>query len=158
VFGGATVTVPENSPVDTAVGAPLNASSVLDMTYTITAGNVGGAFKVDACTGQLRVAAAVLDFESRSVYTLTVTVAIAEDPSAFTARTVTVDLVDVNEPPVLLTTAVSVSEIAPVGTNFASLACSDPKNNPCTYAITPGNTGGLFRTTPPPLPPPTPGR
>jgi hypothetical protein len=68
--------------------------------YAITGGNSSGAFTINAGTGQISVAnSAALDFEATPVFILTVA---AIDPDgAYGTATVTVNLSNVNEAPVL---------------------------------------------------------
>lgn len=145
VFANTTISVAENTPVDTAVGAPLLATSLLSIVYTLVSDSSQGLFKIDACSGQVRVALDAINYEAQAVYTLLVSAAIAEAPSAATLRTVTVRVLDVNEPPTLTTTAVSISEGAGFGVAATpNLLCADPEGDPCDFSIVSGNTGGVF--------------
>ena len=74
-FSGAsrTLSVAENTPPNTDVGAPLAATDRDGDTLTYTLGGAdAGSFTIVAGTGQIRTAA-VLDEETRSSYTVTVT-------------------------------------------------------------------------------------
>ncbi len=92
-----TRSIAENSANGTAVGAALTATDPdagTTLTYSITAGNTGGAFSFGT-GGQLQVAnMAALDFETTPTFTLTVQVS---DGSLTTSNTVTVNLTDVVE-------------------------------------------------------------
>ncbi len=70
------------------------------LTYSITAGNIGGAFTINDSTGEITVAnSAALDFETNPSFSLTVQV---EDSGTLTdTATVTINLKDVNEPPII---------------------------------------------------------
>ena len=69
------------------------------LTYAITAGNIGGAFAIDASTGEITVAnSVVLDFETTPTFNLTVAAIDAE--GAYDTAAVTIDLNNVNEAPV----------------------------------------------------------
>ena len=66
--------VPENSPANTAVGAPVTATDpdTASLSYTL-AGADAASFAIDASSGQLRTAAGVTwDHEARSSYSVTV--------------------------------------------------------------------------------------
>ncbi len=95
--------VDENAANGTSVGTV--AASDVDagdsLTYSITAGNTGGAFAMDANTGEMTVASrAALDFETNPTFRLTVRV---EDTGNLTdTATVTINLNNVNEAPLLL--------------------------------------------------------
>ena len=101
----ATFGVDENSAVSTPVGTVL--ASDIDTvrpdvwTFAITDGNTGDVFVIDANTGAITVAGA-LDFETTAQYVLTVE-ATDDDPNTpkTGSATVTIDVNDVNEAPVL---------------------------------------------------------
>ncbi|MFN3817285.1 cadherin repeat domain-containing protein, partial [Brevundimonas sp.] len=72
---GAWYEVEENSPEGTRVGAPLVATDPdfgQTLTYSITGGDGASVFSIEDGTGQLRVAQAVLDFETKSSYSVVV--------------------------------------------------------------------------------------
>ena len=104
-LGNQTFGLPENSAngtvVGTATGSDPEAST---LRYAITAGNLNGAFAINATTGQITVAnSAVLDFEGTPAFTLSV-VAIDTD-GAYGTATVIVNLSNVNEAPVIASLA-----------------------------------------------------
>ena len=93
----ATLTVAEDAANDTTVGFGRGFDDDGDaLTYTITAGNVGNAFKIDAATGHIQVNDAdAIDFETLSSYTLTIQ---AEDPEGETdTASVAIAVINVNE-------------------------------------------------------------
>ncbi|MBL8829429.1 MAG: cadherin domain-containing protein, partial [Planctomycetaceae bacterium] len=97
VISNATFTIAEDSATAANVGSvPVTDPDAGDShTYSITAGNTGGAFAVDN-SGQITVAnAAALNYESIPSYTLTIRV--QDAAGAFDTATVTVNLTDVNE-------------------------------------------------------------
>ena len=68
------------------------------LTYSITAGNTGGAFAINAATGAITVAnSAALDFETTPSFTLTVQ---ASDGTLSDTAAITVNLNNLNEAPV----------------------------------------------------------
>ncbi len=92
----------ENSREGTVVGAveASDPDAGETLTYAITGGNPTGAFAIDAATGAVVVAdPAALNYEATRSFTLTVTVTDSGTLSATT--TVTVNLRDVNDAPVL---------------------------------------------------------
>lgn len=107
IVTSATLSLAENSAVATVVGNVM-ASDVdagQQLTYAITAGNLGGAFAVNPLTGQLQVAAvAPLDFETNPVFQLTVTATDNGNPALSGSAVITVLLTDVAEtlPPVAI--------------------------------------------------------
>jgi hypothetical protein len=116
--------------------------------YAITGGNAGGAFAIDPNTGAITVAnAAALDFETTPSFALTVQVT---DAGGLTdTATVTVDLTNVNEAPVLADASFSLA-----GEQRRRDARRRPgrhgsrrRRHP-QYAITGGNAGGAFAIDP----------
>jgi VCBS repeat-containing protein len=95
-----TFAVAENSANGTAVGSVIvNDPDLGDtLTFAVTGGNTGGAFAINAGTGQIRVANnAALDFETTSTFSLAVQ---ATDAGGLThTSTVTVALTNVHEAP-----------------------------------------------------------
>ena len=68
------------------------------LSYAIVGGNAGGAFSIDAATGQLLVAnAATLDFETNPSIALRVQVTDSGTPGLTDTATVTVQLNDMTE-------------------------------------------------------------
>ncbi len=101
----ATRSVDENSVGGTAVGAPVTATDTEGNTLTYS---ISGAseFTIDSATGQIEVASgADLDHESKSSYTVTVSVSDGRDSennpdnAIDDTSTVTIDVNDVDEPP-----------------------------------------------------------
>ena len=69
------------------------------LTFSITGGNTNGAFAIDPASGALRVGnAAMLDYETTPVFTLTINVS---DGALSDSKTVTINLVNSNDAPVL---------------------------------------------------------
>jgi hypothetical protein len=97
-----TFDVDENSAAGTVVGAV--AASDPDpgqsLSYAITGGNESGAFAIDGETGEISVVGA-LDHEAIESYVLTIEVTDDGSPALSVAASVTVNVVDVNEAPVL---------------------------------------------------------
>jgi surface-anchored protein len=150
-IGSASFGLSENAPAGTVVGTvagtdPDATAPNNTLTYTITAGNTGGAFAVGP-GGVVTVAhPAALDFEAAPAFTLTVRV---EDGGGLSATaTVTVTLTDVNEPPADDDAAAFVAENAVAGTVVGTVSASDPDgaapNNALAFTITGGDPGGVF--------------
>ena len=101
-FAAATATrsVPEDTPVGSAVGDPVTATDTDTddvLTYTLS-GTDAASFTIGMASGQLRTKAA-LDHDTKASYTVTVKV---EDPSlASDTITVTITVTDENEPPMI---------------------------------------------------------
>jgi VCBS repeat-containing protein len=92
--------VAENSANATIVG-DVTASDVdagQSLSYSIAAGNTGGAFAINAATGRITVAnTAALNFETNPSFALTVRVTDSGNPALSSTATVTINLTDVIE-------------------------------------------------------------
>jgi VCBS repeat-containing protein len=125
--------IKENSVAGTSFGA-VSASDEQGyaLTYSITGGNSEGLFSIVGTTGQISVSSPLpagpgLDFETRTTYSLVVTVRNAAPTPASATATVTITVLDVNEPPTTPATSVrAVDENSAVGTAVGSaLTASD---------------------------------
>lgn len=138
----------ENSPLGTVVGTVTSSDGDAGQTrtYAITAGNANGAFSINAVTGEIRVAnPAAIDFETTPVFTLTVSATDNGNPAATGNGTVTISLLNVNDPPTILPQTFSVAENSAAGTQVGTVVAveADPGQS-LTYAITAGNTLNAF--------------
>jgi hypothetical protein len=127
--------------VGTVVASDPDAGQTL--TYAITAGNTGNAFSIVASTGVLKVnnAAAL----TASAFALTVKVTDNGSPSMNASATVTVNVTQANQAPVISNQSFSVMSNASNGTTVGTVVASDPDaGQTLTYAITAGNTGNAF--------------
>ena len=153
----ATFSVPENSANATLVGTPVVATDVdttapnNTLSYAITAGNTAGAFAINASTGQISVAnSAALDFKTNPSFSLTVTVTDGGAGPLSDTATVTINLGNLNEPPVFQGEpyVFSLAENSVATTVVGSVPALDQDttapNNTLTYAITSGNGAGAF--------------
>ena len=122
-----TFSIAENSANDTSVGIltvsdPENAI----LTYTFLSGNTNNAFKIDAATKQLLVNnSAVLDYETRPSFNLSVQVSDAANTSS---NTISIIVTDINDAPVLDSggslTLSPIAEDTPANTNTGTLISS----------------------------------
>src|SRR6185436_17267987 len=104
VVNPATFAVNENSANGTSVGTVTFTDQDAGQTHTfsITGGNTGGAFAINPSTGVLTVASsAALDFETNPTFSLTVQVTDNGTPVLSGTATITVNLTNVNETPVV---------------------------------------------------------
>jgi len=120
------------------------------VTYSITAGNTGGAFAIDSSSGEITVASpAAVDFETTPSFTLTVQGTDDGTPDQTDTVDVVITVTDVNEPPVVDTATFNASESAIVGQDVGTVTFTDPDAGQThSYAITAGNTGGAFAIDP----------
>ena len=136
--------VPAGLPVGAAVGqVQATDPGGGTVTYALTAGNDAGGFQLDATTGILSVAGAL----PAGGAGLTVTATDAQGGATRVPVVVAVaDAAQQRAPPVFPAAGWSfrVAEDAPVGTVVGTAAALDLDGGPLTYALTAGNTGGVF--------------
>ena len=115
------------------------------ITYSITSGNTGNAFRISSSSGQIQTNQN-LDFETTSSYTLVVEGRDGGSPVMSSTATVTVTVINVNENPPTLTgdQSVNVSESAPVGSTVAVFQAQDQDQMAITLSIQSGNGEGKF--------------
>ena len=115
------------------------------ITYSITSGNTGNAFRVTSSSGQIQTNQN-LDFETTSFYTLVVEGRDRGSPVMSSTATVTVTVINVNENPPTLTgdQSVNISESAPVGSTVAVFQAQDQDQMAITLSIQSGNEEGKF--------------
>ena len=138
MFSSATATraLPENSAANTNVGAAVTATDSNNdtLTYSLGSGGDNGSFTIVATTGQIQAKSGVTyNFEGKNTYSVTVNVRDSKDSAgnANTATdetiTVTINLTNVNEAPVIISGIVTVSpdENFQVTTALTTLLASD---------------------------------
>ena len=114
-FADQTHGVDENSSSGTAVGTLVATDpDGHSLSFSILSGNSSGAFAIDSSTGAITVAnTAAVNFEVTPVFTLAVEAMDDGAPSLVTGASVTVNLIDRNDAPVISTSnTVSVPENA----------------------------------------------
>lgn len=149
VINPQTFSVDENSPVNTVVGTVVASDPAsLALHYSISDGNGTGAFSINETTGQIRVAdPGDLDFETSSVYVLTVTVVNTADQAS--SATVTINVNDVNEAPTVTSDTFQVDIHAVHGDSVGTVSASDQDfGQTLTYLITNGNSSDAFAIDP----------
>jgi ELWxxDGT repeat protein len=135
VVNAATFSLAEVSANGTVVGTPVtftDADVEQTHTFAITDGNTGGAFAIDAATGQITVLnSAALDFDATPMFDLTVQVTDNGAPAELGSATVTINLQDVSNLDVV-TTAGGEPVIfdAPTGTTIAAASVAVPPAAP----------------------------
>ncbi len=136
--------VDENSAVNTTVGSVLASDPEGGaITYSITGGTGSGLFSINNATGAITLIGPV-NYEAAGSYTLDLR---AEDPlGLFDALTITININDINEAPVLSPAGpFTVSETAANNTIVGVVSASDVDSGQnLSYSITAGNTHGIF--------------
>jgi VCBS repeat-containing protein len=100
-----TFTVAENAPNTTLVGTVVatDPNAGQTKTYSIVSGNTSGAFSINASNGNILVTnTAVLNFEVTPSFALVIKVTDNGNPSLSAQATITINLTDVNEAPVVV--------------------------------------------------------
>jgi hypothetical protein len=148
VIANQTFSIAENSANGTFVGTvlALEPDELQSLSYTILSGNSNNAFAINTTTGNLTVAnSAALNYETTPVYSLVVKVKDNGPGTLSSQATITVNLTNVNEPPVVNNQTFSVTQSAPNGTQVGTILASDPDAGQIlTYSITAGNTSSAF--------------
>ena len=136
-------TVAENATNGTTVGTVAATDPENNrLTFSITSGNTGNAFAINASSGAITVAR-TLDHESTPTYTLTVR---ASDGSLSNTANFTVNVTNVNDnAPTIAAQTLSVAENSAAGTTVGTVAATDADGDPLTFSITNGNTGDAFQ-------------
>ena len=139
----AAFTVTENAANGTAVGTVAATDPESDrLTFSITAGNTGNAFAINASSGVITVVR-TLDYETTPTYTLTVR---AADASLSGTANFTVNVTNVNDnAPTITAQTLSVAENSAAGTTVGTVAATDADGDPLTFSITAGNTNDAFQ-------------
>lgn len=112
--------------------------------FTISDGNTDDAFLLQPYTGRIFVNnSAALNYEVTPVFYLTVRS--TDNHGAYSEQIMTINLINVNEAPVVQNQSFSVSQSATNGTEVGTVIATDPDfDQILKYSITKGNTNGIF--------------
>jgi ELWxxDGT repeat protein/VCBS repeat-containing protein len=127
VVDGATFSLDENRADGTVVGTvtATDPDANQTLTFSITSGNINGAFQIDGTTGVISVAnGSALDFETMPQFVLTVQALDNGVPVLSGSNSVTINLADVNEAPLL--TAPATASVPENTTVVATVTANDP--------------------------------
>ncbi len=143
-----TFSIVENSAGGTSVGTVVATDPEQGpLTFAITAGNTGNAFAINGTTGELTVLTqSALDFETVPSFALSVSV--TDNGGLTRSATMTVNLTNVNEAPVLNDRTIAVNETVQPPTVFATIQAIDPEGDSLTYSVIERNDNGLFSLSP----------
>jgi len=138
-----TFSVNENSAGGTSLGTISASDPDSDsLTYSITSGNTGNTFAINSGSGQLTVAdGGQLDYEDTTGYGLTVQVS---DGAYSASASVTVNVRNVNEAPVINDQTFAVDENSAADTLLGEIVAADPDSDSLIYTIKQGNTNNVF--------------
>ncbi|MBL0135869.1 MAG: cadherin domain-containing protein [Chitinophagaceae bacterium] len=148
IINSQTFAVNENSAVGTTIGTVTasDPDAGQSLTYSILSGNSNGAFSINTSNGLLKVAnASALNYETTPSYALVVKVQDNGAGALSSQATVTINLININETPIILNQSFSVQENAANGTITGTIVASDPDaGQVLTYSIVSGNTNTAF--------------
>jgi hypothetical protein len=132
------------STVGTVVASDPNTGQTL--TYSIVGGNTNTAFAINANTGVITVAnSQALNYEVTTAFPLIIRVTDNGTPILYSQATVTINILNVNEAPVIANQAFSVAQYSTNGTVVGTVLATDPDAGQTkTYSITAGNTNSCF--------------
>ncbi len=140
--------IPENSPNGQQFGVVVasDPDAGQTLTYSIVSGNYNNAFEINSSTGALSVYnSSVFNFEANAILIIVVKVQDDGQVSLFTQSTVTVNLTDVNENPMVSNQTFSIPENTPDGQQIGVVLASDPDaGQTLAYSITSGNSNNAF--------------
>lgn len=145
----ATFSLAEHSIAGSVVGSVVASDPDLPpqtLTYAITSGDDAGVFAIDG-NGEITVAdPAGLDFETAPTFLLTVRVTDSGVPALSASASITVNLDDINDAPVVQAETFSIAENSTNGATVGTVSASDADSPAQTlsYAITAGNAEGVF--------------
>ena len=167
VLNDITLTINENVardtlcpvPVPPLTGSPLtfvepDTLSAQVHSFTIESGNSANMFTINAGTGQISVNQEGLDFESTPSYNLIVKVTDSGDPTLSDTATVTINLLNQNDSPVMpptlnLAIAENVAQnfkTWKIGTSIGTYCATDQDtSDTLTFSILSGNEAGTFK-------------
>lgn len=117
------------------------------LSFSIISGNNDNAFTVDPSTGELSVSnSTALDYETYPLFTLTIMVEDNGTVSLSSQANISIELIDINESPIIQNQSFSVEENASNGTIVGTIVGSDPDIGQTIYfSIISGNYDNAFQ-------------
>ena len=144
VISDQTFSLAENASNNASVGTVAASDPEGDtLSYSIESGNTGDVFAIDSSSGQITVVG-TLDRETTESYLLAVKVSDGGTPALSSAATITINITDINESPVINDQTFSLAENASNNASVGTVAASDPEGDTLSYSIESGNTEGVF--------------
>ncbi len=150
ITGGQNFSINENAIANSVVGT-INVSdgdaNTIFSGWTITAGNIGNAFSIGSNSGQLLISGNInLDFETRSTYTLEVTV--SDGVNVSSVQSVQIAVNDLNDefPLIIPNQSFQLAESATLGSSIGDIIAqdADANTNFTGWLIKSGNEDNVF--------------
>ena len=141
------MSVGENSATGANVGFVVASDAENDtLAYSIVGGNPTGTFAINSVNGRITVAdPTFLNFETNPSFQLTVRVTEATGEALFDEALITINLLDLNDPPVIVPGQnFSILENSAFGTSVGTVLANDEDGDTISYSIIGGNPGGAF--------------
>jgi len=143
-----TFSINENSSNSTVIGTVVatDPEARQTKTYSIVSGNTGGVFAINATSGVLTVFnSPILNYET--VQSIPIVVKVQDNATVplSAQATITVNILNVNETPVINNQTFNVNENSANATLVGTIVTTDPDAGQTkTFSIESGNTGGTF--------------
>ncbi len=138
----------ENTANGTVIGTVVasDPNSGQTLTFSITGGNTNNTFSINASTGVISVAnSQSLNYEVTPSFTLSLRATDNGSPALYSQATVTVNVQNVNEAPVISNQAFSAVQNSTNGTLVGTVVAVNPDSGQTmTFSITAGNTNSCF--------------
>jgi VCBS repeat-containing protein len=143
------LTIQENSANGSTVGSLTINNPATVSPYKIASGNSSGAFAINAATGAITVADKTkLNYEDSSLRRYELVIEAKDNAGKTQTRIATIQVLDVNEAPVVNNQSFSIGENALEGVKIGKVSATDPDVNTTYnrlyYQIISGNSTGAF--------------
>ncbi len=143
-----TFSIAENSPNGSSVGIVVasDPDNSQQLTFAITGGNTDNAFVINPSTGELTVSnSGALNSSVNPVFNLIVEVIDNGVGNLSSQATITINVIETNQPPQIVNQTFSIAENSPNGQQVGIVIASDPDaGQTLSYSIISGNTGNAF--------------
>lgn len=110
-----------------------------NLVFSIDDGNTNGIFVINSSTGIISIS----NESALSVNEFSLTVSVFDGDLSAEA-TITINVVEVNDPPTVDDQTFTIDENSAAGTTVGTISTSDPENDPLIFSIVSGNESGSF--------------
>ena len=142
IISAQTFTINENSPNGSGVGTVIASDPEgKPISFAISSGNESGTFSLSGAGILTVLDSAALDYETTAVFSLGVDVSDGYNTSS---NTITINLVDIDEAPIVTDQGFTVSEGASNAEVVGTVAAVDPESGTLLFTISSGNESGAF--------------
>lgn len=133
-------------PYDIGTVQATEGDTTLSLSYSIISGNTGNAFKISSATGDISVLTpSQINYEQNPLFNLGVQISDNGTPSFSLLKSVTINITNVNDPPIIHDTTFNVPIFAQVNDTVGILLATDQDaGDALSYAITAASVSGVF--------------